>query len=134
MPFSMAGETAEWLRANKPLDTALIGSPDMSVEGIALYLGRPMHFLDCNCAGRFMQYDNSRDSYQIEQLPERLASALQSAGPHPAVLIVTTPLSADQLAEIAALGIGVRKSATFTGADDPDENFVVYDVTAAAKP
>jgi hypothetical protein len=131
-PYSMAAQAAEWLRRHEPLDAVLIGTPDSSTAGVAVLLGQPMYFLDCSCTDTFVRFTRRRDAYRISQLPVRLATALQSIGAYPAILITAEPLSADMLTTIEALHISAQPVAAFSGAYISGEDFYLYEVAKRA--
>lgn len=128
-PLSMAGATAQWIREHEPPDVALLGTLDTVAENVAVQLGRPMYFLDCNCTGTYLALDRRRDGYRPDQLPERLTIALRSVTARPALLVTNEPLTDRAAAAIQAAHISARQVAALTGAFDPVENYYLYAVT-----
>lgn len=132
-PFSYAGAAAQWLRDHDLRDAALIGTPDTSAAGVAELLRRPMYFLDCSCVDSFLRFQNRRDSYLVEQLPDRLMAAMDWAAARPAVLVNSYPVSEDQREALSARRIQVEQLAAFIGAIAPEEDFYLYKVTSPAR-
>ena len=126
-PFSQGRSASRWLTENNLTDAFLIGSRDAQVSSIAGYLGRPVYYLECQCQGTFIVWNDRRQSpLSAEQFRTRLSSALDAATGRPAILIRNRPLAADELpADIAARPPELLQS--FTGAET-EENFWIYRV------
>ena len=124
-PFSQGRNASRWLTENNLADALLIGSRDAQVSSVAGYLGRSIYYLECQCQGTFIVWNDQRQSpLSAEQFRTRLSSALDVAGGRPAILIRNRPLAADELpADIAARPPELLQS--FTGAET-DENFWIY--------
>ena len=127
-PYSNAASASRWLREHDLRDAALIGTPDTSAAGIAQFLGRPIYFLDCGCVDTFLRFNRRRDSYSVEQLPERLAAAVAWAQARPAIFIDSYPVSDEQRKELLNRGIRLEQLAAFTGAIKTEEDFYLYRV------
>jgi hypothetical protein len=128
-PFSQAGATAQWLRANHYDRAPLAGTPDFSVANVAEHLGRSMYFLDCNCSDVVMQFWDRRDNFSEKEIPTRLAlAAAQSQQPFLIYIMGARPLNEDELRAIAGHSLETTPLAQFTGAEEPEENFFVYKI------
>jgi hypothetical protein len=128
-PFSQAGATAQWLRANHYDGAALAGTPDFSVANVAEHLGRPMYFLDCNCSDVVMQFWDRRDNFSEKEIPARLAlAAAHSQQPFLIYIMGARPLREDERRALAGHSLETTPLAQFTGAEEPEENFFVYKI------
>ena len=132
LPFSNAGAVADWIRREGSSEIAIAGSPDTHVAAIAELLGRPIWFLECDCADTFLAYRSRRDSFDRSQIPERLLRAKRATGVTPLLYIGTEPVSPEQLKELASRDLMVQKRAAFT--DAINDNFYLYQVTGTATP
>jgi hypothetical protein len=125
-PFSQSRNASRWLVDSKFADAFLIGSRDAQASSVAGYLGRPIYYLECQCQGTFITWNEDRQSpLSAEQFRTRLSRALDLAAGRTAILIRNRPLSADEPA-----GLAVTPLTSFTGAET-DENYWIYRV---AKP
>jgi hypothetical protein len=125
-PFSNAESAASWIKAHRFETTAIVGTPDTSVAGIAVLLHRPIYMLDCGCVDSFVFFSNRRDAFLISQIPDRLLIANNSLHTPGFAYIGTVPLSAAQEAEIENKGLVIKPLASFTGAEADDEDFYIY--------
>lgn len=127
-PFSQAGAAAQWLRDNHYDRAPLAGTPDYSAVNVAQHLGRPMYFLECQCADTFIDLSDRRDNFSEEEIPVRLARAVRQV-PLPFLIFVgIRPLTPDELRALASLSVQARPLAQFTGAEEARENFFLYKV------
>ena len=125
-PFSQASTAAQWIRANHYDHEPLVGTPDYSASYIAEYLDRPMYFLECECTDTVMQFSDRRDGFKESQISSRLARAFAQARQSHVVFVGVRPLTQKQLSSLAANSIQADPLAQFTGAEEPQENFFVY--------
>jgi hypothetical protein len=125
-PFSQSREAARWLAENDFRDAFLVGSRDAQISSVAGYLGRPVHYLECECQGTFIRWNHDRQSpLSAEQFRSRLARALDLAAGRTAILIRNRPLSPDELPPELAAIVPLN---SFTGAET-DENYWIYRAT-----
>jgi len=118
--------SGRWLAANDLGDAFLIGSRDAQVSSVAGYLGRPVHYLECECLGTFIKWNRERQSpLSAEQFRSRLMRALDLAGDRTAILIRNRPLSVDELPPETS---GFTPLISITGAET-DENYRIYRAT-----
>lgn len=132
-PFSQGRNAAQWLVEQKLAGSFLIGSRDAQVSTVAGYLGRPIYYLECECEGTFVVWNNKRQSLlSQEQFHARLLRAAQIAGGREAILIRNAPVSADQSAAIEREGQSLSLLQSFTGAVT-DENYWIYRVSTRGR-
>jgi hypothetical protein len=127
-PFSQAGAAAQWLRVNHYDSLPLAGMPDYAAVNVAEHLGRPMYFPECNCTDRFMQFWDRRDHFSAAQFPSRLALAFGEAQQPDLIYVGIRALTEDELRALADLSIEATPLAQFTGAEEPEENFFLYEL------
>jgi hypothetical protein len=131
-PFSDGYSTAAWLKRNNLANAFLIGSRDAQVSSVAGYLGRPVYYLECECAGTFVVWNDKRQSpLSAEQFGQRLTKALALAGQRDAILIRYRPVSADDLRSAPTLSAALLNS--FADAWT-DEKFWIYRVRETQPP
>jgi hypothetical protein len=133
-PFSEGYNTATWIKQNGLANDFLIGSRDAQVSTVAGYLGRPIYYLECECQGSFVVWNDKRESWLSgEEFGHRLAKAVALAGSHDAILIrCYGPVTEQDLAQSAPnLSVSLLKS--FTDAST-DENFWIYRVKETTPP
>jgi hypothetical protein len=131
-PFSQARAASQWIRANDYDGLPLAGTPDYAAVNVAEHLGRPMYFPECNCTDTFMQFWNRRDHFSQAQLPGRLALAVGQARQHDLIYVGVRALTNDELRALANHSIEARPLAQFTGAEEPEENFFLYELRDAS--
>jgi hypothetical protein len=125
VPFSQGRNAAQWIRQHNLADAFLVGSRDAQVSTVAGYLGRPIHYLECQCSGTFIVWNSARQSpLSVEQFRERLAHALELAGPREIILIRNRPLASEEMAA-EQIGFSAMLLQSFPGAAT-DENFWIY--------
>ena len=61
-PYSQGREAARWLERVHLQDDFLIGSRDAYVSPIAGYLNRRIYYLECECFGTYVKWNNARVS------------------------------------------------------------------------
>jgi hypothetical protein len=128
--FSESRNAAIWIRQNNLADAFLIGSRDAQVSAVAGYLGRPIHYLECECRGTFVVWNDKRQSMISDaEFWRRLARAAERAGQAETILIRYRPVVPEDLASNPA-GVSLMPLASFAAAVT-DENYWIYRV---AKP
>jgi hypothetical protein len=127
LTFSNGKAAAEWIESNGLADEALVGTPDTYVAVVAQYLGKPIYFLDCSCTDTFLFYHKRRDLFSKDQIPDRLARAVEELKDRPILFITTHSLSDSELSAFAERGVETTSLAEFEGAST-DEDFYVYRV------
>jgi hypothetical protein len=125
LTFSNGKAAAEWIELNGLADEALVGTPDTYVAVVAQYLGKPIYFLDCSCTDTFLFYHKRRDAFSKDQIPDRLARAVEELKGRPILFITTHSLSGSELSAFAERGVVATSLAEFEGAST-DEDFYVY--------
>jgi hypothetical protein len=133
-PFSEGYNAAAWIKQNDLADTFLIGSRDAQTSTVAGYLGRPIYYLECECRGTFVVWNDKRFQSLLspEEFGRRLTKAVALAGQHDAILIRNRPVTVEELTSGAPnLSVALLKSFT----DAPiDENFWIYRVSEKQPP
>lgn len=127
-PFSNAGPTAKWLKANHLETATLVGTPDTLVASIAELLNRPIYMLDCRCSDKFLLFSNRRDDFTQSQIPERLGASPAALHVSKFVYLASRPFNTDEESSIRSRGITIKPLASFTGAQ-VDENFYIYEAS-----
>jgi hypothetical protein len=131
-PFSEGYNAAAWIKQNNLADAFLIGSHDAQTSTVAGYLGRPIYYLDCECPGGFIVWNNKRQGGRSpEEFGRRLTKAVVLAGQHDAILIRNRPVTVEDLTSAPNLSVALLKS--FTDAST-DENFWIYRVSEKQPP
>ena len=125
-PFSNAEAAANWIKANHLDTTAIAGTPDTSVAGVAELLRRPVYFLDCNCIDSVLLFSIRRDDFTTSQISDRLLVAKNSLNVSSFIFVGTVPLSAAQESQIKRKGLIPDPLASFTGAEAEGEDFHIY--------
>lgn len=128
-PFSNAGATAKWLERHEQGALPWVGTPDTSVAGVAEYAHRPIYMLDCSCSDTFLLFSRRRDVFLPTQIPARLLIAHQDLGEPDFIYIGIIPFTAGQEMQLRAEGLRWMELASFTGADNRDEDFYVYQLS-----
>jgi len=133
-PFSEGYNVAAWIKQNDLVDSFLIGSRDAETSTVSGYLGRPIYYLECECQGSFIVWNDKRQNYlPSEEFASRLAKAVALAGQHDVILIRDQPITVEQVTSSApSLSIALLKS--FEEASETDENFWIYRVSEDRMP
>jgi hypothetical protein len=129
-PFSNAEHTAKWLRANHLDAGPLVAGTDIVVASIAVLLNRPIYMLDCSCSDRFLLFSNRRDWFTESQIPDRLVAVPNALHVTQLVYVSNRAFTSTQESSIRSNGFSVKPLASFTGAQQEDENFYVYQICA----
>jgi hypothetical protein len=117
-PFSETGIVANWVRQNH-LDTLpLVGASDFNVAGVAEQLQKPVYFLNCNCVDTYMKFAHRRDGMEMSDIPDRISIAARTLRAPRFLLVLDTPLYAQDTARIAERGVRVQHLRDFTGSED----------------
>ena len=67
-----------WIRQNDLADAFLIGSRDAQVSSVSGYLGRSIYYLECECRGTFVVWNDKRSSMLSDaEFWRRLAAAAE---------------------------------------------------------
>lgn len=131
-PFSQAGATAQWLRANHYDRVPIAGTPDYSAANVAEHLGRSIYFLECECSDTFMQFSDRRDKFADSEIPARLARAFARAHQPFLIYLGVRPLTQDEMQALVRRFLMATPLAEFTGAEEREENFFLYKVQTVA--
>jgi hypothetical protein len=126
-PYSMAGDTARWLRQHQLADAGLAGMPDAQAISVAIELGRAIYLLECGCLRSHMRFSRNQDSLTPDRLPAALARAAAMLKQNPLFLLTNHPLMETQRDAIAGRGFGLTLLTEQTGSRI-DEDFYVYAV------
>jgi hypothetical protein len=127
-PFSNAGNTAQWLRAHHLENAALVGTPDTSTTGVAEILRRPIYFLDCSCSDTFLLFGRRRDSFSMDQIPQRLEDAARDLHTREMIFMDIWPLEPSEIREINRHSLEVTRIGALSGSEMPEEDFYLYKV------
>ena len=131
-PFSESRSAAAWIRQNDLANAFLIGSRDAQVSSVSGYLGRSIYYLECECHGTFVVWNDKRNSMISDaEFWRRLAVAVEKAGQTDAILIRYRPVAPAELARNPA-DLLLTELASFTDATT-DENYWIYRLSMAAK-
>ena len=130
-PFSEAGPTAAWVRANRP-GTPVVADWDYISANLGEHLQQPVYFLSCGCTDTFRLFRNDRDEFFGNQLPQRLNRAMDSLHTTHLLLATYQPLTAQSFRELRQGFLQVTPVATFTGSEEEREDFYLNDVTRDA--
>ena len=132
-PFSEGYNAASWIKQNNLANAFLIGSRDAETSTVAGYLGREIYYLECECQGSFIVWNNKRQSIlPYDEFGRRLTKAVTLAGRRDAILIRSWPLSRKDLAwGVPNLSVVPLKS--FTDAAT-DEDYWIYRVSEKQPP
>jgi hypothetical protein len=125
-PFSNVAPAAAWLESHHLADAPLAGTPDTTVVGLTAFLHRPIYMLDCNCSGIFLLFTNRRDGFDTAQIPARLALARQNLRTPSFLYAGILPFTPEEQSKLHAEGFDIQPLASFTGAENGDENFFLY--------
>ncbi len=127
-PFSEGRNVATWLQRNRMAAAPIIGSRDSTISPISGYLGRPIYYLECECLGTFIVWNNKREqTLDIHEIARRTARALKASGWIDALLILNGDRT--QQLEAVAPDFSFEILERFSGAVAvSDENYVVYRV------
>lgn len=127
-PFSESRNAAAWIKQNNRADAFLIGSRDAQASAVAGYLGRPVYYLECECRGTFIVWNDKRQSVlSAGEFGRRLARAVDLAGQDDAILIRNRTVAPEELRS-SAPSLSVSLLETFAGAVT-DENYWIYRVS-----
>ena len=97
-PFSEGYNAAEWLKQNDLADGFLIGSRDAETSTVAGYLGRQIYYLECECRGSFIVWNDKRQDYlSPEEFVRRLTKAVTLAGQRDVILIRSQPITIEDI-------------------------------------
>jgi len=133
-PFSQARNTAAWIKQNDLADAFLIGSGDVEVSSVTGYLGRPVYYLECECYGTFIIWNEKRQSpLSREEFGRRLSRAVGLAEQREAILIRNRPVVPEDLGSNVS-SLAVRLLKTLAGATRPDESYWIYRVIKTPLP
>jgi hypothetical protein len=131
-PFSEGYNAAAWIKQNDLADTFLIGSSDAQTSTVAGYLGRPIYYLECECWGSFVIWNNKRQYLgSPEEFGRRLTKAVAMAGQRDTIFIRSTDTAENLMSGAPSLSMALLKS--FTDAST-DENFWIYRVSEKPPP
>ncbi len=131
-PFSNNGNAAAYIRAHHLENIPLVGAYEVSVAGVAEELEKPAYFLDCSCSDTFLQYDNRRDGFRWDEVPQRLDRAFTDLRRDRLLFVTSQPLSPAELQQLRARSISLSLLASYHGAEAPYDPAVLYLADRAA--
>jgi hypothetical protein len=117
-PFSETGNVAAWLRRQHLDHEPIAGASDLDLAGVAERLQRPVYFLNCNCVDTYMKFSHRRDGMTDEDVPPRIALALDRLHVSGLVLIMDNPLTPQQMQDLNLEHLQVEQLSQFTGSED----------------
>ena len=127
-PYSQGREAARWLERVHLQDDFLIGSRDAYVSPIAGYLNRRIYYLECECFGTYVKWNNARVSkLSQDEFLVRLTRALDVQHKSAAIVIVRQPF--DPAEQRLTPDLAFEPLEQFPPAIEKDETYVVYRVT-----
>ena len=128
-PFSEGYNAAAWIKRSDNANAFFIGSRDAQTSAVAGYLKKPIYYLECECIGTFIVWNDKRSSpLSPVEFGRRLSKAVALAAGRPAILISSRPLQPQDL-ESGAGSLSITLLSSFTDAV-VDENFWIYRVEA----
>jgi hypothetical protein len=126
-PFSEGYNAAAWIKRSDNANAFFIGSRDAQTSAVAGYLKKPIYYLECECIGTFIVWNDKRLSpLSPVEFGRRLSKAVALAAGRPAILISSRPLQPQDL-ESGAGSLSITLLSYFTDAV-VDENFWIYRV------
>jgi hypothetical protein len=127
-PFSEGYNAAAWIKRSDLTDAFLIGSHDAKTSSVTAYLGRPIYYLECQCSGTFIVWNDKRQSFlSPAEFGRRLSEAVNAAGRQDTILIRSRPVQAEDL-KSSAPNLSVTLLQSFTDSI-ANENFWIYRVS-----
>ena len=91
-PYSQGRNTATWLQRHHLADGFLVGSRDYAVSTVAGYLQRPIYYLECECYGTYVEWNERREhDLNIEEAVARVTRVMQAENKSEAYLISSLP-------------------------------------------
>jgi hypothetical protein len=88
-PFSQSRNAATWIETMHLEDKFLMGSPDWAASSVAGYLQRPIYYLDCECFGTHVVWNEQRaDLLERDEIVGRAIKAMTAEGKSEGYLIV----------------------------------------------
>jgi len=125
-PFSEGYNAAAWIKQSHLADSFLIGSSDAQTSTVAAYLGRPIYYLECECLGSFVVWNNKR-IFRVspEEFGRRLTKAVAMAKQRDTIFIRSTDIAEDLM--LGSAGVSIAPLTSFTDALT-DEKFWIYRV------
>jgi hypothetical protein len=124
-PWSEGKAAANWISKNNLENAFLIGSRDEQVSTVAGYLGRRIYYLECECLGTFIVWNDKRQlQLSSAQFGERLTEAFTLAGQRDAILIANRHVPSEEFAADAP-NISATLLQSFTNAPFR-ENYWIY--------
>lgn len=130
-PFSQAGATAAWLKANHLENTLIAGVPTAATIGVTEQLGVPLYQLECATPGQmatFYKFTNECEAYKPEMLADRLSSACDFAASCRLTLLREQALPPEQIKALQLRRFIIATVAESSGAEAGREDFYVYSV------
>lgn len=128
-PFSRAREAAQWAVKNIPPNTLITGAADVNLASMGEEMQRPMYFLECYCTDTFKLFSRDRENFGHDQIPARVNEALTREGRQKLVFVMYVPLYPKLYSALAEAHLKVRRLKDFGGADMPNENFFLYELS-----
>ena len=120
--FSQGYNAAAWIKRSDNANAFFNGSRDAQTSALAGYLKKPIYYLECECIGTFIVWNDKRLSpLSPVEFGRRLSKAVALAAGRPAILISSRPLQPQDL-ESGAGSLSITLLSSFTDAV-VDENF-----------
>ena len=128
-PFSQSRNVATWLKRHHLEDAFLIGVRDSTTSPIAGYLGRPLYYLECQCLGTHVVWNNRRRrTLKLKEVVKRTARGMTAAHKSDAILMTSLPYELNGQTIVPGLAFEPLKQ--FPSAIVGDETYVIYRVRA----
>lgn len=126
--FSHGRTVAEWLTRNGLADAFIMGSRDSTLSTISGYLGRPLYYLECECSGRFIVWNEKRSQFLDAHEIARRTNRTPLAAGKETILIANRDIPAEVARENAPDRV-LTLLHTFAGAEVDSEDYWVFRVT-----
>ncbi len=126
--FSHGRTVAEWLTRNGLADAFIMGSRDTTLSTISGYLGRPLYYLECECTGRFIVWNDKRTQFLDAAEIARRANRTPLAGSGKETLLITNRDIPAEVARDNAPDRTLTLLQSFTAAEVESENYWVFRV------
>ena len=126
-PFSQSRNAATWIETVHLEDKFLMGSPDWAASSVAGYLQRPLYYLDCECFGTHVVWNEQRaDLLGRDGMVGRAIKAMTAEGKSEGYLIVNHDYRLGR--QTTAPDFAFEPVKRFPEAFVSDERYIIYRV------
>ena len=126
-PYSQSRNAATWIETMHLEDKFLMGSPDWAASSVAGYLQRPLYYLDCECFGTHVVWNEERaDFLGRDEMVGRATKAMTAEGKSEGYLIVNHDYRLGR--QTTAPDFAFEPIKRFPEAFVADERYVIYRV------